>query len=614
MSEFIEVGFVSEVSGNRIRVNTYEKSNNQTYFINGKTYQGCTVGSYIGILSNQYKIVARIEKEYLIDSYEKNKHQEKNNIYYSLDRFEREVEVTIIGYFFNDKFTLGIKQYPQIYNKVVLLDHEEIITLLTGEYSDSNHTIYIGKTLSENISLPIQWANLFNTHIGIFGNTGSGKSNTLTKLFHSIFANDNIEALKTKSKFIVIDFNGEYIGEDVLYNYKEVFNLSTQKRLENIDKRLPIKSDHFLNTETLSVLFSATEQTQKPFLERMLNYYGENITSTDCDLLKNDLTEGFINVFMGSYKKESKNIFSNIMNIIKGNRNDQLHFENIEWHNTNKDYIKPNTQNYLIGDDIEYIRSNAQIFKSQLDNFNSNIQELSIIQKLYIYCSLQLIYGLRYGSLQFDFISPLIGRITARSKDFEKIFEISDSDFYNENFLYIISLKDCNQEIKKIVPLFLVKQIYDNQKNSVNETISNTTHLIIDEAHNILSEKSHREAETWKDYRLETFDEVVKEGRKFGFYLTVCSQRPSDISPTIISQLHNYFIHRLVNDRDLYMIDNTISSLDRVSKETIPTLAPGQTVITGTAFQIPQIIQVDILEEYMQPRSESANLESLWLE
>ena len=75
--------------------------------------------------------------------------------------------------------------------------------------------------------------------------------------------------------------------------------------------------------------------------------------------------------------------------------------------------------------------------------------------------------------------------------------------------------------------------------------------LIIDEAHNILSEESQRESEQWKDYRLETFEEIIKEGRKFGVFLTLASQRPVDISPTIISQLHNYFLHRLINEQDI---------------------------------------------------------------
>lgn len=75
-----------------------------------------------------------------------------------------------------------------------------------------------------------------------------------------------------------------------------------------------------------------------------------------------------------------------------------------------------------------------------------------------------------------------------------------------------------------------------------------------------------RESETWKDYRLEQFEDIIKEGRKFGVFITIASQRPADIWRTIASQLHNFFIHRLLNDRNLYYVDNTISTLDALSR------------------------------------------------
>ena len=139
-----------------------------------------------------------------------------------------------------------------------------------------------------------------------------------------------------------------------------------------------------------------------------------------------------------------------------------------------------------------------------------------------------------------------------------------------------------------------------------------TIHLIVDEAHNILSDQSTREAETWKDYRLEQFEEIIKEGRKFGMFITIASQRPADISPTIVSQLHNFFIHRLVNDRDLYLVDNTISTLDALSRSLIPGLSQGCCVVTGTAFELPMVLQVDRLPSHKQPASEDVDLEQLW--
>src|SRR5690606_22645393 len=126
-----------------------------------------------------------------------------------------------------------------------------------------------------------------------------------------------------------------------------------------------------------------------------------------------------------------------------------------------------------------------------------------------------------------------------------KVFDIKDSIEDIEANIQVVDLKNVNLEIKKVIPLLICKTNYDDQKNKRDASKDNSLNIIIDEAHNILSENSNRESESWKDYRLETFEEIIKEGRKFGVFLTIASQRPSDISPTIISQLHNYFIHRL---------------------------------------------------------------------
>jgi hypothetical protein len=127
-----------------------------------------------------------------------------------------------------------------------------------------------------------------------------------------------------------------------------------------------------------------------------------------------------------------------------------------------------------------------------------------------------------------------------------------------------------------------------------------------------LSKESERESGTWKDYRLEVFEEIIKEGRKFGAFLTISSQRPSDISDTIISQLHNYFLHRLVNSEDIKAIGKTVSFLDAASFEMIPILPQGACVVTGTACNFPVIVQADILEQAKRPRSNTINLNKAW--
>jgi len=137
--------------------------------------------------------------------------------------------------------------------------------------------------------------------------------------------------------------------------------------------------------------------------------------------------------------------------------------------------------------------------------------------------------------------------------------------------------------------------------------------IIVDEAHNILSYQSNRESETWKDYRLEVFEEIIKEGRKFGVFMTIASQRPSDISSTIISQLHNYFIHRLVNENDIEKVNNAISYLDKISVESLPILSTGVCVIAGQLAEMPIIVQIDRIEDKHKPINETIDVVAKWI-
>ena len=176
----------------------------------------------------------------------------------------------------------------------------------------------------------------------------------------------------------------------------------------------------------------------------------------------------------------------------------------------------------------------------------------------------------------------------------------------------VFSLLDVNQEQKKVIPLIIAKYLYREQKSRGQDDPETSIHLIVDEAHNILSYTSQRESEGWRDYRLETFEEIVKEGRKFGMYLTVCSQRPADISPTIISQMHNYFIHRLVNDEDLRAVAKSVSFIDAASTSMIPVLPQGCCIVSGTAMSYPARVQVERLERQKQPKSYDRDLATTW--
>ncbi|MFR9592099.1 MAG: ATP-binding protein [Rikenellaceae bacterium] len=156
--------------------------------------------------------------------------------------------------------------------------------------------------------------------------------------------------------------------------------------------------------------------------------------------------------------------------------------------------------------------------------------------------------------------------------------------------------------------------MYSDHKSKKEHQTTKSLNIIIDEAHNILSYDSQRESESWKDFRLETFEEIIKEGRKFGVFLTIASQRPSDISATIISQLHNYIIHRLVNNKDLEMVEKNISYLDKLSVETLPILSTGMCILSGVMAEMPVIVKIDKIEDLHKPINETIKLTKSWVD
>lgn len=225
----------------------------------------------------------------------------------------------------------------------------------------------------------------------------------------------------------------------------------------------------------------------------------------------------------------------------------------------------------------------------------------------------QKIYETAWRKTNVDFINPLFKRIESSINNLESVINIVENlDGYFKG-LNIISLVNANQDVKRLIPMIVSKMIYDEQKLKVTEEnkVRATCHLIIDEAHNILSSDNSKSSDSWQDYRLSVFEEIIKEGRKFGFFLTLCSQRPADISPTIMSQLHNFFIHRLVNENDLRMLQNTVPTLDMNTFRLVSSLGKGEAIVTGNAIKSPLLLKV-YKENLIRPRSDDVILTDLW--
>ena len=239
------------------------------------------------------------------------------------------------------------------------------------------------------------------------------------------------------------------------------------------------------------------------------------------------------------------------------------------------------------------------------DNFITNF-----INIMYM----RLIFDMLGNRAMNEHIAPAINKLKSNEKNIEKVFDFTGKigSFWSNSNIAVINLCNVNTDMKKLIPLLLTNKLYRNYKK--NRKGNGYLNIIVDEAHNILSYQSNRESESWKDYRLEVFEEIIKEGRKFGVFMTIASQRPSDISSTIISQLHNYFIHRLMNEKDIQQVNNTISYLDKVSVESLPILSTGVCVLAGQLAEMPIVVQIDRIEEENKPQNETINLIETWVQ
>jgi DNA helicase HerA-like ATPase len=607
------IGKVVSVDGRKISIEVDKLKNTSHLVYRGDLLKNISVGGYIKIIKGFTKIIGKVEGEFVNEDriYSKKEYGNRKQ------KINRILNISLLGFFNGKGFERGIKELPLIDNECFLLQKSEFNQIHNFVEKD-DEPIEIGAlALEKGEIINVGINSLFASHIGIFGNTGSGKSYTLAKIYTELFKKfKDKEKFKDNANFLFIDFNGEYIGDDVIVEkaYKNIYKLSTKGEGED---KFPIEKSVIYEPEFWTVLAEATEKTQSPFLRRALSY--NLIADYGQETFDFSVNEKIVSMVQEIIEKKDKNLgikiflelFSELfISAIDTRKIDELKkiiSDNLQFNGTNSSY-------YIIGLGGEGYKD-PQIKTHFLDPIVTKIRELnyqnSIINAMRLKILIKYYDEIIKGHSNKDHLSPLIKRIDSRIKDLQKVIMVTlDEENNNHKNITVVSLKNVNINIRKIFPMLLCKKFYDDKKMENDET--KYLNIIIDEAHNILSINSERESEQWKDYRLETFEEIIKEGRKFGTFLTIASQRPSDISDTIISQLHNYFLHRLINNNDIYAVEKTVSFLDKVSFEYLPILPTGTCIMAGLLAQIPVVVDVGIIEEKYIPRNKTMTLISNW--
>jgi hypothetical protein len=595
----LRIGEVSAVTGRKVFISVDRDKNLSELFFDGDVIRNIGVGSYVDIRKGFLSLIGKVEGENA-----QTEDKRPSQLAYMNGR--RFLSVSLVGFLDRKgSFFGGTKELPLVGNEAFLLTKEKVhqVHNLLGSEGialDIARSEYEGF----DISLPVD--GLMNSHIAIFGNTGSGKSNTLAMIYQEFIAKmraRNTAAFEANCRIVLFDFNNEYIRDNCLTRHKQVFNLSTRN---DTGDKIPLGAGGFNDIEIVSILADATEKTQKPFLKRVLKLQQHlNAAEVPANYLRTILQRQVTQILQMSDKVRADLLLDYLRQVLPES-SVQGHYvelaEDLEWYNNHSEFR-------MRGQSI-YLRSTPERIVDTIVYRAASSFELAgdDIQNLIMLCYVQLISDVLANRAQNEHIAPAINKLKSKQGDIRKIFDPApDAALFTSNVL-VFALSEINLEMKKTVPLLVAKKIYEDHKRTGGNRSLN---IIIDEAHNILSRESFRESESWKDYRLETFEEIIKEGRKFGVFVTISSQRPNDISHTITSQAHNYFIHRLINQKDLQSIASAVSYIDKLTEESIPTLPTGTCIFSGMAGQMPLKLAVKPLDDFLRPRSETAKFGDL---
>ena len=377
----------------------------------------------------------------------------------------------------------------------------------------------------------------------------------------------------------MFDLNNEYGNNSICNEHdKAVYKLSTNK--DSI-KKIPFNFE-YIDEDVMCTLLNASAKTQTPTIKTAFK-----------QMTKNHDENYYINYIESIISNKQKDLFF----AIRFRLGDYIkNIGDIKW------FGKKENQNFYIEKgDGTWLWADSDNFKTEVLNKIDIVIPDDPLDRFEFELCFAIAKESDHG-INAEFLLPLLNRADKIFNDLHKLMDFNTtSDLFEGKNLCVIQLGEVNNDMTLIVPSLLSNVIFNIQIKLKGENQINTiVNIVLDEAHNILFKD---EASILQSRVLYNFERIVKEGRKFGLYLTVSSQRPSDISNTVISQLHNYFIHKLVNPNDIYQIRKTVAFLDENALNFLTILAPGECVVSGTAFNMPIFLKIDELDEDTKPNS-----------
>ena len=528
------------------------------------------------------------------------------------------IKIRFLGEYINGRYVNGVLRKPLLTSKIRMINSEELTELVGTYNADSfilgESAIYKGFNINPSINA------LFSNHLAIFGNSGSGKSCGVARIVQNIFSSKY--QVQYNANIFIFDAFGEYKNafgklDQINSNYSYKF-ISTNPQ-DSTDELLQIPVP-LLTLDDIALLLQASNHAQLPIIEHTIKL--AKIFATDSEEARNYknhliakalLAVLFSNETVSSKKNEIFTIIEvcntpefNFDSVIPGLGYTRTFSECFEIDSNGNFGESVLITNYIlskINDDLDSIKApdvasftlkdyaKAMEFTLISEGFqhNQNLHDDAVILRVRL-------NGIINSKLSNYFTGAYIP-----VKDFIK--NLLDNKGKKAQIVNI-NLEDIDDIYAKVFVKIFSRLIFEQAKGS-EKRAAIPYHLFLEEAHRYIQ----KDNDTFLlGYNI--FDRIAKEGRKYGVILDIISQRPVEISDTVIAQCNNFLIFKMTHPLDIKYIGEMLPNISQDILDKQKVLQPGTCVGFGGAFKIPMIVKMEMPNP--MPYSSNCDVSGCW--
>ena len=529
------------------------------------------------------------------------------------------VKARFLGEVVNGNLIGGTIRKPTLDANIRVIKPEEV-PMFMGK--DEAGFMELGQSpLYDNTKIYLNVNNFFSNHFAIFGNTGSGKSCGVSRLFQNMFHDKRLNPYK--ANIFIFDSSGEYYNAfsnlnsiNSNFNYRYISTNETDGIGEKL--RLPI---YLLNKDDMALLLQCTSHSQLPIIERMLKLalvFSQN--DIDATAYKNHLIAKAIMTIL--YTNETApNKRNEIFSILASCSTEQF---NLEAPVQGIGYVRKFRECFLIdnsGNFTESVLMNeylSSFIKEEYDNYEPHGGVYYTLDTLEKALNFTLISEgwLRNEQTYGDAVTIRVRLHSLIVGENAKYFDVEDYvslETYLSSLLIDngkkyqivnINLSDIDDDFAKVLTKIYSRLIFDFAKGLKNRG-SIPFHIVLEEAHRYIQDDRDRFL-----FGYNIFERIAKEGRKYAVILGLISQRPVEISDTVISQCTNFLIFKINHPMDVDYIRKMVPHITDDIIEKQKSLQAGTCLGFGLGFKIPLIVKMQMPDP--SPLSSNCDVVRIW--